>query len=61
MTESRNAQQRRLESLVGRWKTEGSTIASEGSTAERIDAIDTYEWLADRNALLHLVTRASAI
>jgi hypothetical protein len=55
MTGSADSPQRRLETLVGRWKTEGWTIASEGSPAERIDATDTYEWLAGGNALLHLV------
>jgi hypothetical protein len=34
---------KRLEVLVGRWKTEGWTRATVGMPAERIDAIDTYE------------------
>lgn len=55
MTGSAESPQGSLEALVGRWKTEGWTIASEGSPAERIDATDTYEWLAGGNALLHLV------
>ena len=45
----------RLEALVGRWKTEGWTRATEGIPAARIDAIDTYEWLVDGVALLHRV------
>jgi hypothetical protein len=40
----------RLDVLIGRWKTEGRTIAS----SDRIDAIDTYERLPG-GALLHLV------
>ena len=55
MTGSVDSPLRRLQALVGRWKTEGFTIPSEGSPAERIDAIDTYEWVAGGNALLHLV------
>jgi Protein of unknown function (DUF1579) len=50
-----NAPLRRLQMLVGTWKTEGWTGATEGVPAERIDAIDTYEWLVDGVALLHRV------
>jgi Protein of unknown function (DUF1579) len=50
-----NAPLRRLQVLVGKWKTEGWTRATEGVPAERIDAIDTYEWLVDGVALLHRV------
>jgi hypothetical protein len=46
---------RPLEPLVGRWKTEGWTRATEGVPAERIDAIDTYEWLVSGVVLLHRV------
>jgi catechol 2,3-dioxygenase-like lactoylglutathione lyase family enzyme len=40
----------RLDALIGRWKTEGRVIDS----ADRIDAVDTYEPLPG-GALLHLV------
>jgi catechol 2,3-dioxygenase-like lactoylglutathione lyase family enzyme len=40
----------RLDVLIGRWKTEGRVIDS----ADRIDAVDTYERLPG-GALLHLV------
>lgn len=46
---------KRLEVLVGRWKTEGWTRATVGMPAERIDAIDTYEWLVEGVAMLHRV------
>jgi hypothetical protein len=45
----------RLEVLVGTWKTEGWTRATGEVPAERIDAIDTYEWLVEGVALLHRV------
>jgi hypothetical protein len=45
----------RFEVLVGRWKTEGWTRATEGLPAARIDAIDTYEWLVEGVAMLHRV------
>jgi Protein of unknown function (DUF1579) len=48
-------EQRRLEPLVGRWKTEGWTTATPEAEAQRIDAFDTYEWLHGGFALLHLV------
>ena len=43
----------RLDALVGRWTTEGATVASAAPLA-RIDALDTYERLPG-GALLHLV------
>ena len=42
---------RRLQVLVGRWKTEGQTRGE----PLRIDATDTYEWLPGGYALLHTV------
>jgi len=44
-----------LETLIGAWKTEGWTKAAPGAPAARIDAVDTYEWLPGRFALLHRV------
>jgi Protein of unknown function (DUF1579) len=41
--------------LVGRWKTEGWTKEPDGAPPRRIDAVDTYEWLPGRVALLHRV------
>jgi Protein of unknown function (DUF1579) len=45
---------RRLDALIGRWKTEGWTAEAPGAPAARIDAVDTYERLPG-GALLHLV------
>jgi Protein of unknown function (DUF1579) len=45
----------RPDALVGRWRTEGWTIATAEAPAARIVAMDTYEWLPGRFALLHLV------
>ena len=44
----------RLDVLIGRWKTEGRTTDASVGTADRIDAVDTYERLPG-GALLHLV------
>jgi hypothetical protein len=44
-----------LGALVGRWRTEGWTIASTSAPAARIEATDTYDWLPGRSALLHIV------
>jgi hypothetical protein len=45
------SEHRRLEVLVGRWKTEGQTRGE----PLRIDATDTYEWLPGGYGLLHTV------
>lgn len=44
-----------LEVLVGRWRTTGSTIEGPAGPSVPIDALDTYEWLPGRHALLHRV------
>jgi Protein of unknown function (DUF1579) len=50
-----NDPQQRLEALVGHWRTEGRTRAAAAEPAAVIEAVDTYEWLPGRAALLHLV------
>jgi hypothetical protein len=45
----------RLEALIGRWRTEGWTSETAEAPAARIEAVDTYEWLPGRFALLHTV------
>jgi Protein of unknown function (DUF1579) len=44
----------RLEALIGRWRTTGSTIDASGGEGDQIEAVDTYERLPG-GALLHLV------
>jgi Protein of unknown function (DUF1579) len=44
-----------LGALVGRWRTEGWTTETAEAPAMRIEAVDTYEWLPGRRALLHTV------
>jgi Protein of unknown function (DUF1579) len=55
MTPKRRSEQERLEALVGRWRTEGWTRETAEVPAARIEAVDTYEWLPGRFALLHSV------
>ena len=50
-----SAESERLAVLIGRWKTDGWTVAAEGEEAIRVDAHDTYEWLPARSGLLHTV------
>jgi Protein of unknown function (DUF1579) len=45
----------RLEALIGRWQTEGWTSETAEAPAARIEAVDSYEWLPGRFALLHTV------
>ena len=48
-------EQTRLAALVGRWRTEGWTNATADEPAARIEAVDTYDWLPGRFAVLHTV------
>ena len=54
MAHETDAALERLDVLIGRWKTEGSTTGASAVPANRIDAVDTYERLPG-GALLHLV------
>ena len=55
MTAASRSELRRLEALVGTWRTEGWTREASGAPAMRIDAVDTYEWLPGGFGLLHIV------
>lgn len=55
MSHDPDTAQQRLAALIGRWRTEGWTIATASSPAVQIDATDTYEWLPGGFALLHSV------
>jgi Protein of unknown function (DUF1579) len=53
MEQASGADHKRLEVLVGRWKTQGRTRETEDAPAVTIDAVDTYEWAPGGFALLH--------
>ena len=55
MTNESESEHRRLEALVGTWRTEGWTRETPEAPAMRIDAVDTYEWLPGGFGLLHIV------
>jgi hypothetical protein len=55
MSHDPDTAQQRLAALIGRWRTEGWTIATASSPAVQIDATDTYEWLPGRFSILHKV------
>jgi hypothetical protein len=42
-----------LNSLIGKWMTEGTTIPADGAPAVTIHASDIYEWVAGRFFVLH--------
>lgn len=42
-----------LESLIGKWMTEGETIPTEGSPPLKIQASDIYEWVPGRFFVVH--------
>jgi Protein of unknown function (DUF1579) len=55
MEKASGAEHERLEALIGRWKTDGSTRELPGAPAVTVDAVDTYEWAPGGYALLHTV------
>jgi hypothetical protein len=48
-----DSRHKRLELLVGTWKTEGQTVASAGAPSEKIHSSDIYEWLPGEFFLIH--------
>jgi Protein of unknown function (DUF1579) len=44
---------RRLEVFIGKWITEGETVATPDAPAVRITASDVYEWIPGRFSVLH--------
>jgi Protein of unknown function (DUF1579) len=44
---------RRLEVFIGRWITEGETVATPDAPSVKITASDIYEWVPGRFAVLH--------
>jgi hypothetical protein len=55
MDQASVAEHKRLDALIGRWKTEGWTRETPEAPAAKIDAVDTYEWLPGGFGLLHTV------
>jgi hypothetical protein len=55
MARGPGSEERRLEVLIGTWRTEGRTTSTDGGPAAEIEATDSYEWLTGRFALLHRV------
>lgn len=50
-----SAAMKRLDAVVGVWRTEGLTVATDDGPAVRITGSDTYEWLPGGHFLLHHV------
>lgn len=46
---------KRLDVLVGRWRSQGQTVATRSEPSIRIVGSDTYEWLAGGFFLIHRV------
>jgi hypothetical protein len=44
-----------MESFVGRWRSRGRTVATEGEPSVEIDGTDVYEWFPGRAFLVHHV------
>ena len=42
-----------LNSLIGKWMTEGETISNDGSPSLKIQASDIYEWVPGRFFVVH--------
>jgi hypothetical protein len=55
MTHEPGPNETRLDALTGSWRTEGRTKEGPDATAAAIHAVDTYEWLPGRFAILHTV------
>src|SRR5262245_14580607 len=50
---ARGPEHERLEVFIGKWITEGHTVASDGAPSLKITASDIYEWAAGGFFILH--------
>jgi hypothetical protein len=55
MSDEHRVATERLAALVGPWRTTGSTQGTDATPTLAIDAVDTYEWVSGRWAVLHRV------
>jgi hypothetical protein len=61
MEQASVAEHKRLDALIGRWKTEGWTRETPEAPAAKIDAVDTYELLPGGFGLFHTVDAKEVI
>ena len=52
-TSQRVSELDRLEAFIGRWMTEGQTVAGASGESAPIVATDVYEWLPGRHFVMH--------
>jgi hypothetical protein len=50
-----SSQLRKLDALVGKWKSEGETVTTDSETSIRISGTDIYEWLPGGFFMIHHV------
>lgn len=53
MSDKPNPALKRLDVLVGKWQSEGETIASKNEPAVKIKGTDSYEWFSGDYFLIH--------
>ncbi|MEU7004119.1 DUF1579 family protein [Nonomuraea sp. NPDC046570] len=54
-TQASTPENEHLNALVGRWRSQGQTVATSTEPAFQITGSDTYEWLEGRFFLIHRV------
>ncbi|MCG5217294.1 DUF1579 family protein [Streptosporangium soli] len=54
-TQASTPENEHLNALVGRWRSQGQTVATSTEPALQITGSDTYEWLEGRFFLIHRV------
>lgn len=50
-----STEHQKLQALIGKWHTQGKTVATDTQPSVVVDATDTYEWLHGGYGLLHTV------
>lgn len=55
LAQEQTRKNRKLDVFLGRSHTQGNIYDAKGKVTEKVDAVDTYEWLSGKYAMIHYI------
>lgn len=55
LTQEQTRKNKKQDVFLGKWHMRGNIYDEEGKVKRKVDAIDTYEWLTGKYAMIHYV------
>jgi hypothetical protein len=53
LTQEQTSENKKLDVFLGKWHTQGNIYDEKGKVIGKVEAIDTYEWLPGKYAMIH--------